>query len=738
MDFRILALIATIVLNTLIALTLAYSSRSLKKDTALFSFSALMLGFWSLGALFLLTSNTEDLAVLAAKIFFVAPLLISFFVYVFTRYFPTSKDQSKTPFYWVHITVLLGVAAVVFLHDKAYAIEELSIDPEGINEITIDIMKYLLLTVYVVVFLLATFHNLRKKSKNVRGHERQQLLYIFTGTALTSLSALTAVAVAYSTDSFTQFVWLGPFLTLIYLIFVSIAITKKHLFDIRLLVARWVGYGFISLAFFGVFVFVGTFLGKTILDFKLTIQQEVYLAFMTMTLALLYVPLKSFVDKATSWVFYKDSYDPQEALRDFSDFLVAEIDLEVLYGKVKDILTRTVRPESSFVLLKDSDSKTRFSDTTTSKSLNRDRELIKTLEYQSTPVMFANDDTAGLEAFAVNIAHKLQDHQFELSVRLSTEDELVGFLLLGSKKNGNYYNHQDTGFLSTMANQLSIALQNAQRFSEIQSFNLTLQKKIDDATRELRETNEKLKHLDEAKDEFISMASHQLRTPLTSIKGYLSMMLEGDMGEINEKQRELLKSAYTSSQRMVYLISDFLNVSRLKTGKFVIDPTEVYLPDMVESQINQVIEVATSRGLKVYYEKPEDFPKTMLDKNKTDQVIMNFLDNAIFYSKSGGNIIVKLDKSDKSVSYSVIDDGMGVPKKDQMNLFTKFFRATNARKARPDGTGLGLFMAKKVIVAQGGAIVFKTKEGQGSTFGFSFPLDKVEVKDNQKTAPKGG
>ena len=107
---------------------------------------------------------------------------------------------------------------------------------------------------------------------------------------------------------------------------------------------------------------------------------------------------------------------------------------------------------------------------------------------------------------------------------------------------------------------------------------------------------------------------------------------------------------------------------------------------------------------------------------------MNFLDNAIYYTPKGGSIDVALQATDKEIIYTVTDTGLGVPKAEQHKLFAKFYRAGNARKMRPDGTGLGLFMAKKVIVAQGGAIIFKSTEGKGSTFGFSFPRSKVELK----------
>jgi signal transduction histidine kinase len=179
---------------------------------------------------------------------------------------------------------------------------------------------------------------------------------------------------------------------------------------------------------------------------------------------------------------------------------------------------------------------------------------------------------------------------------------------------------------------------------------------------------------------------------------------------------------------MVYLISDLLNVSRLKTGKFVIESKPVYLPNIVDSEIEQLIEGASTKNLTLSFTKPKEFPTMLLDEMKLRQVIMNFTDNAIYYTPSGGKINITLKDSPKSVEFTVKDSGIGVPKEQQHKLFVKFFRADNARKARPDGTGLGLFMAKKVIIAQGGSMIFESVEGKGSTFGFSFPKEKLEIK----------
>lgn len=306
-------------------------------------------------------------------------------------------------------------------------------------------------------------------------------------------------------------------------------------------------------------------------------------------------------------------------------------------------------------------------------------------------------------------------------VKLTVRRRVVGVLFIGFYQSVESVTEADTLTIDRLSESIGVALDNKLLFEENQR-----------VVRQLRDSNAKLRELDEAKDDFVSMASHQLRTPLTSAKGYVSMVLEGDAGKINEQQRKLLTQAYYSSQRMVYLIADLLNVSRLRTGKFIIENSPVNLAEVVEQEMDQLEKEAATRSVVIHYAKPKQFPTLLLDETKLRQIIMNFADNAIYYTPAGGEVAVSLVETEKTVEFRIKDNGIGVPKKEQPHLFTKFYRANNARKARPDGTGLGLFMAKKVIIAQGGSLIFESKEGKGSTFGFVFSKAKHALPEAKK------
>lgn len=304
-------------------------------------------------------------------------------------------------------------------------------------------------------------------------------------------------------------------------------------------------------------------------------------------------------------------------------------------------------------------------------------------------------------------------------VKLTARGHLVGLMVIGLVSNeaasGVTANDQD--LINRLGGAVGIALDNKLLLEENRR-----------VLEQLQKSNEKLKALDETKDEFISMASHQLRTPLTSIKGYISMVLEGDAGKIEPQQHKLLTEAFNSSERMVRLIADFLNVSRLQTGKFTIERAPLDVKHAIRQEISNLEIIAKTRGMNIKLNVTKEPLPLTGDESKLRQIMMNFIDNAIYYSHQDSTIVVNVEKVKNSMEFTVTDTGIGVPEEEQAKLFTKFFRAVNARKQRPDGTGVGLYLARRVVTGHDGTIIFSSKEGIGSTFGFRLPLDKHSTK----------
>ncbi len=521
---------------------------------------------------------------------------------------------------------------------------------------------------------------------------------------------------------------------LILLISLSYSIIKHKLFDIKLVVARSLAYilalGTLSLTFGAILLAISSLFFS---ESDISLEIKATFIFIALLLAFLFQPLKKFFDRLSNSLFYRDAYDSQELLNSLNRSLVTTINLEELLNRSSKIIGDTLKTEyCEFAIRRGSKAPLGL---VGAPQKDFDEEALNNLASASNHV---SNKTVVADELATNGQHlKEQMQKADVAVLLKLQGKVQGhtqhpgYILLGQKKSGGLFSSQDIQILEIIADELVIAVQNALRFEEIQQFNITLQTKIEAATKQLRVTNAKLKALDAAKDEFISMASHQLRTPLTAIKGYLSLILDGDTGPVKKDQKAMIQQSFDGAQRMVYLIADLLNVSRMQTGKFVIDAHPANLSEMIPGEMAQLKEQAEAKQITMNFQKPQKFPWLNLDETKVRQVIMNFLDNALYYTPKGGQVDVKLLDGTDSVVFEVTDTGVGVPKAVQHNLFTKFYRADNARKMRPDGTGLGLFMAKKVVVAQGGAIIFNSVEGKGSTFGFSFPKKTLIAKSPQ-------
>jgi signal transduction histidine kinase len=234
---------------------------------------------------------------------------------------------------------------------------------------------------------------------------------------------------------------------------------------------------------------------------------------------------------------------------------------------------------------------------------------------------------------------------------------------------------------------------------------------------QIKAANEKLKELDRQKTEFVSIAAHQLRAPLTAIKGYSSMILEGSFGEISDKVKEAVSRVFESSRRLTNVIEDFLNVTRIELGKMKYDMTEFPLGKLVEQIVIDMKPPIEKRGLTIFFDTDNTGPYIIrADQGKMAQVISNLIDNAIKYTPKG-SINVKIARTDKKIHLTVSDTGVGVSPEMLPRLFEKFVRATEAGKVNYIGTGLGLFVVKQIIEAHGGRVWAESDGlGKGSRF----------------------
>lgn len=238
-----------------------------------------------------------------------------------------------------------------------------------------------------------------------------------------------------------------------------------------------------------------------------------------------------------------------------------------------------------------------------------------------------------------------------------------------------------------------------------------------------------VKALERRKSEFVSIAAHQLRTPLSAMKWAMHMIMSGDLGTLNADQSEMMSKAYNSNDRMIDLVNDLLSTDRIDSGKIKYEFAHVDLSAIFETLYQELTDYAKLKGINCVFDKDKEYlskQKIYADVEKVRAVFQNLIDNSIKYSKVGQTVEVKFDNPDKlHVRIRVIDNGIGIPAADQKNIFTRFFRAPNAQKMEANGSGLGLYIAKNILESHGGSIKFTSAEHAGTTFEIEFPLDTL-------------
>ena len=232
------------------------------------------------------------------------------------------------------------------------------------------------------------------------------------------------------------------------------------------------------------------------------------------------------------------------------------------------------------------------------------------------------------------------------------------------------------------------------------------------------------KAIDKIKSDFISIAAHQLRTPLSAIKWVIKMILEGDAGELNVEQRDLLRKGYISNERIIRLVNDLLNVSRIEEGKFGFNFEKTDFQEVLVAAKGNLEGLIAKNHQELIVQKPEKIPLVYLDKERMIMVLQNLLDNAVKYTPEYGKIEIIITTDKNFLYVKVKDQGIGIGKNDQTKLFSKFFRAANAVKLETEGSGLGLFIVKNIIEKHNGSIELKSEEGRGTEINFSLPIER--------------
>ncbi|OGF26872.1 hypothetical protein A2303_02540 [Candidatus Falkowbacteria bacterium RIFOXYB2_FULL_47_14] len=674
---------------------------------------------WTVSMIVYRAASPENTLFWVKVLYFSATFTASSF-FVFSRVFPRGNAPKKTDLVWA---VLLNMAAIILVITPDIIIKGVEIIP-GSEKCIIWGRGYFIYFLYIAGLFSAGLMNLFRKYLSEKGEYLGQLRYVFWGYFLGSFFAMTTNLLLVWWGDF-RFNWLGQVMTVVMIGFTVYAIVVHRLMDMRLYLRSGSVYFASLISIIVPLIIIKYFSGR------IGGAQAPWLDYIYLILAIaLFSGIKKRYYALANKYFFSSLYDARALIASLSDKLSSTLIAGQLYEYIASTLSSAFHCEDVCFLILDKDRKeymigfrTGF-DRLRPETLKIDAEAEQKLIGKKRTIFInyaAKADKAGLE----EVVSQLRKMGVEIVVPLSVKEEMTGLILLGPKETRETYNNEDLSFLDIIGSQSAVAIDNALHYEEIKNFNVKLEKEVWRATWDLKRANDKLKQLDEAKSEFVSVASHQLRTPLTIIKGYISLMLEGNFGSFSASAKESLNNVYESNERLIHLVENLLNISRIESGRLKFNFEATRLEKLISGVLDELAGPAENKGLKLVFKAPKKvLPFVNVDREKIRQAIMNLVDNAVKYSEKG-KITISVECKEKNIVTTVADQGLGMSRQDQVNLFDKFSRGNDVSLVHTEGTGLGLYVAKKMIKAHQGRIWAESDgEGKGSRFYFTLPVLK--------------
>ena len=322
-----------------------------------------------------------------------------------------------------------------------------------------------------------------------------------------------------------------------------------------------------------------------------------------------------------------------------------------------------------------------------------------------------------------DIAVTLKTKAF-IAVPLKVKDKIIGSLSV-DRTQSYALTQEDLEVMVTVGNQVAIALDNARAYQQIENWNLDLEHRVKERTTELEKANEKLQEMDRLKSQFLSHVSHDLRTPLTAIRGLATNLMDGMVGTLTENQATYLCRINSNAERLTRMICDLLDLSSIAAGKLKLNWSDVNLPKLAKELVDQISPLAQAKELSIDIKCPDNQFLIVADGDRLSQVILNLIDNAIKFTPRGGRILIDIRKiGSESATMTFSDTGCGIPQDSISNLFEPFFQAHFQPEYRKKGLGIGLSIVKNLVDLHGGTIQVESEIGKGTIFRISLPLKR--------------
>jgi signal transduction histidine kinase len=698
-------ILAIILLTALLNIALgviSYNKNPKSATNRLLTALTVIFALWTISNYFSLNAPTADMTLfwIRAVMFITAPL--GPVLYLFIKTFPQQELRINKKFLNALIFLTLVVQALAF---TPYIFSSVTIADQITPKPEPGIFLFALLFVGAPI---AGFVELIRKYRKSNGIEKLQLKYLILGVTETFALLILTNFISVVVFKYSGFVIFGPIFSLILVGFITYSIIRHRLLEVRIILARSVLYTLLIITIATLYTMGVFFMSSYIFEQEVNFDQEISHAILALFVAFTFIPIRNIIEKATNRVFFKGRYDQHDLVFQLTKIIASTITLEDVTTKTLQKLLSTLRiSHGAFYIVQKNKKFNVIS--LGKKSLVLDTKAIRALHSMKRMAIFDEEKNKKTKEFMRSI-------NVDIIMPLYEREEKVGFLLLGEKRSGQIYSHRDLGVLEIFGPAVSIAIQNAKAYETIRQFNTTLRKEVQIATKDLKTANGKLRELSKQKDDFIAMASHELKTPVTSIKLYIQLLHRKFQKLRDEKSAESIAKMDGQINKLITLINDLLDVSKVEEGKLQFNITSFNLNELV-AEIVEEMQRTTKHKILV---SQVDVQNVSGDRDRIGQVLTNFISNAIKYSPNADKIEVTIAKGPEGTVVSVRDFGIGLSKKEAEKVFERFYRATEKSDNYP-GLGLGLYIASEIIKRHKGRIWADSRKGKGSTFFFSLP-----------------
>ena len=556
--------------------------------------------------------------------------------------------------------------------------------------------------------------NFIRKSRLLKGVYKVQLQYLFAGFALWGIfvNIPDVIIPLYFHD--TRYFAVSAIAGLFISIPVTYTMLKHRLFDIRLLVVRSLTYIILLLGIGAIYAGLLFTFGRLVLLEPFTRKTLFVSTILSLVLAVTFQPLRIFIENLTSKFLYRNHYITEELLKELSRAMVSNISFDKLCKSVIDLFQRTIHPAKVAVFILDKNGAL--------DSVYHDEG--KDMEYPKFEDLKVLGDSGNLVIYdelpESNLKEIMRKTNISLVTSFSTKERKMGYMVFGGKISGDIYYSQDIKVFEIFAHEFATALNNVSAYREIEELTKTLEKRVAERTKELKESQErelsKAKELLRLKDDFVFIATHDIRNPVTAIAGYL-YLLRRSKTKFSPEIQENFSAIEEASSRLNELVDDLLEVSRSDSGtmKLYIEPVNIC--SVIKDVLKQKKPELAQKKLELISPKCEEGKVlAQADRARLEEVLENLLSNAIKFNKPEGKVEVGVHQEDNEVVIKVKDTGYGIPKEEQKNIFQKFFKYRGDDTLQVPGTGLGLFIVKMLIDKMQGKIDFESQIGEGTTF----------------------